>query len=87
MVSGDRLAPRLCKPKPGIRRQLRENVPICSCVDEGGGGVDEEMVSCWDGVECCVISCFCKMGKQICSHALQLWNESVYNKMNLCRLP
>lgn len=43
------------------------------------GGLDEEMVSYRDGVECCDFL-FWKMGKQICSHALQLWNETVYEK-------
>lgn len=54
----------------------RKSTLSCLLLGASNRGWDEEMVMLgWGGV--IVISCFCKMGKQIWSYALQLRNEIV----------
>lgn len=60
---------RLCKMRTAIQQQLLEENTFLSTPQWTRERGDEEMVSCWDGWSA-VISCFCKMGKQIRSYAL-----------------
>lgn len=68
-------------PKPRIRPQLlEENIFLSTPHWTGEGRGDEEMVSCWDGVECCDFL-FLQDGEadmQLCSAALE-WDCFIKN--------